>query len=115
MIEALAALSDSAGRMSAEPIAARRGLKEMAALLIAAHGLIAQISAARLDREAGGTGPDPMIRGWLLASLPGRRPLAEAEADAPAGPLVATALVVLKAAGNYKRAAEDAIEARPSA
>ena len=47
-----------------------------------------------------------MIRDWLLASLPGRRPLAEAEADAPAGPLVAAAVVVLKAARNYERVVE---------
>jgi hypothetical protein len=78
----------------------------MAALLIAAHGLIAQISASRLDRQAGGRAPDPAIRDWLLASLPGRRTLAEAEADAPAGPLVAAALGVLKAARNYERVAE---------
>ena len=54
MIEAIAALSDSAGRMSVEPVAARKGLEEMAALLIAAHGLIAQLSAARLDARSGG-------------------------------------------------------------
>ena len=42
VIEAIAALSDSAGRMSVEPMAARKGLEEMAALLMAAHGFIAQ-------------------------------------------------------------------------
>ena len=58
MIEALAALSDSAGRMSIEPTATRKGLDEMAALLIAAHGLVAELSAARLDARSGGPAAD---------------------------------------------------------
>ena len=39
VIEAIAALSNSAGRMSSEPMAARKGLDEMANLLIAAYSL----------------------------------------------------------------------------
>ncbi len=48
LIEAIAALSDSAARMGGEPAAAQRGLEELAAMLIAAHGVVAQLSAARL-------------------------------------------------------------------
>ena len=47
MIEAIAALSDWAARMGGEPAAAQRGLEELAAMLIAAHGVVAQLSAAR--------------------------------------------------------------------
>jgi uncharacterized membrane protein YccC len=58
MIEAIAALSDSAGRMGGEPQAVRRGLDEMARMLIAAYRLCAAISALRSDtrsrRRAGG-------------------------------------------------------------
>jgi hypothetical protein len=69
VIEAIAALSDSAGRMSVEPVAARRGLEEMAARLIAAHGLIAQLSAARLAAKTGTAEPDQAIRQWVLSRL----------------------------------------------
>ena len=70
MIEALAALSDSAGRMSIEPTATRKGLDEMAALLIASYGLVAQFSAARLDARLGvAPAPDSGARDWLQAQL----------------------------------------------
>ena len=69
MIEAIAALSDSAGRMSVEPVAARKGLEEMAALLMAAHGFIAELSAARLDIHSGGSAPDAEARVWLRQRL----------------------------------------------
>ena len=62
VIEAIAAVSDSAGRMSIEPIAARKGLEEMAALLIAAHGLVARLSAARLGARTGAPAPDEATR-----------------------------------------------------
>jgi uncharacterized membrane protein YccC len=103
VIEAIAALSDSAGRMSIEPMAARKGLEEMALLLIAAHGLVAQLSSARLAVQSGAPGPDPAIRDWLQASLgPGA-----AEADAPpAGPLAMAALAVAEAALTYERVAK---------
>ena len=88
VIEAIAALSDSAGRMSIEPMAARKGLDEMAIFLIAAHGLVAQLSAARLavrvrrlpariPRSATGPGPPcwPFRRGRAPpAPRPGRSP-----------------------------------------
>ena len=110
VIEAIAALSDSAGRMSIEPMAARRGLEEMAALLIAAHGFVAQLSAARLAVRAGAPGPDPAIRDWLQARLAGQSGGAEVVADAPAGPLAAAALVVTAAARNYERVAKSGAE-----
>ena len=103
VIEAMAALSDSAGRMSIEPMRARRGLDEMADLLIAAFSLVAQLSAARLAVQTGGRGPDPAIRDWLKALLVGP---SGAPAEAPAGPLAAAALAVTAAARNYERAAQ---------
>ena len=103
VIEAMAALSNSAGRMSIEPMRARKGLDEMADLLIAAFSLVAQLSAARLAVQTGGRGPDPAIRGWLKALLVGP---SGAPAEAPAGPLAAAALTVTAAARNYERAAQ---------
>jgi uncharacterized membrane protein YccC len=52
MIEALAALSDSAGRMGGEPQKFHRGLNEMADMLIAAYVLAAHISGLRFDLRA---------------------------------------------------------------
>ena len=52
LIEAIAALSDSAARMGGEPAAAQRGLEELATMLIAAHGVVAQLSAARIALQA---------------------------------------------------------------
>ena len=105
MIEALAALSDSAGRMSIEPTATRKGLDEMALLLIAAHGLVAQLSAARLDaRSAGAPAADEATRAWLQARL-APKPGA-AETTAPPGPLASAALAVVDAAERYRRAAQ---------
>ena len=72
MIEAIAALSDSAGRMSIEPMTARKGLDEMADLLIAAYSLVAQLSAARLAVQTGAPLPDPAISNWLQALLGGQ-------------------------------------------
>lgn len=104
VIEAIAALSDSAGRMSIEPMAARKGLDEMAALLIAAHGFVAQLSAVRLAIRAGAPGPDPAIRDWLRARLSNQSAAGVAGAP-PAGPLVAAALAVFTAARAYERVA----------
>ena len=101
VIEAIAALSDSAGRMSSEPMAARRGLDEMADLLIAAYSLVAQLSAARLAVQNGAPWPDPAIREWLAARLAGR-----SDAEAPAGALAASALAVTAAARTYERVAK---------
>ena len=104
LIEAIAALSDSAGRMSIEPMAARKGLEEMAALLIAAHGLVAQLSAARLAVRTGAPGPDPAIREWVQARL-ASEPDAD-DLDAPGGPLAVAVLGLTAAARNYRRVAE---------
>ncbi len=104
VIEAIAALSDSAGRMSIEPVAARKGLEEMAALLIAAHGLVAQLSAARLAARTGAPAPDEATREWVQARL-ASEPDAD-DLDAPRGPLAAAALGLTAAARNYRRVAK---------
>ena len=103
MIEALAALSDSAGRMSIEPTATRKGLDEMAALLIAAHGLVAQLSAARLDARSGAPAADEATRSWLQAQL--SQAAVAAEAGRPSGPLSSAALAVVDAAERFRTAA----------
>jgi uncharacterized membrane protein YccC len=103
VIEAMAALSDSAGRMSIEPMAARKGLDEMANLLIAAYGLVAELSAARLAVQTGAPPLDPVIHEWLQALLAGQSAAADA---APAGSLAATGFAVTSAARTYDRAAK---------
>jgi len=103
VIEAIAALSDSAGRMSIEPVAARKGLDEMANLLIAAYGLVAELSAARLAVRTGAPSPDPAINDWLQTLLAGRA--GAAPASAALGPVAAAAVEVTAAAGAYERAA----------
>jgi hypothetical protein len=107
VIEAMAALSDSAGRMSIEPMTARKGLDEMAAMLIAAYSFVAQLSAARLAVRIGGPGPDPAIRDWLQAFLAGGA--AGVVANPAAGPLAAAAIAVFTAARTYERAAKSDI------
>ena len=104
VIEAIAALSDSAGRMSSEPMAARKGLDEMANLLIAAYSLVAELSAARLAFQTGAPPPDPAICERLQALLAGQS--GAGASDAPAGPLAAAALAVTSAARNYERVAK---------
>ena len=107
MIEALAALSDSAGRMSIEPNATRRGLDEMAALLMAAQGLVAQLSAARLDAKLGlAPAPDDAARDWLQARLAPKAGDTPSDSPPPSGPLVDAALAVIEAAQRYQRAAQ---------
>jgi hypothetical protein len=92
--------------MSIEPMEARKGLEEMAALLIAAHGLVAQLSAARLAARSGAPGPDQGLREWLQARLAAPSDAPETVADAPAGPLAAAAIALTAAARNYQRVAE---------
>ncbi len=106
VIEAMAALSDSAGRMAIEPMTARRGLEEMADLLIRAYSLVAQLSAARLAALTGAPLPDPSIRDWLMALLGGASGATGPVAEPPPGPLVAAATAVTGAARNYERAAK---------
>jgi uncharacterized membrane protein YccC len=106
VIEAMAALTDSAGRMAIEPMTARRGLDEMADLLIRAYSLVAQLSAARLAAQTGAPLPDPAIRDWLTALLGAPSGATGSVAEAPAGPLAAAATAVTAAARNYERAAK---------
>jgi uncharacterized membrane protein YccC len=106
VIEAMAALSDSAGRMAIEPMTARRGLDEMADLLIIAYSLVAQLSAARLAAQTGAPLPDPAIRDWLMELLGGPSGGTGLAAEPPPGPLVAAATAVTAAARNYERAAK---------
>jgi len=105
VIEAMAALTDSAGRMAIEPMTARRGLDEMADLLIRAYSLVAQLSAARLAAQTGAPLPDPAIRDWLTALLSAPSGGAGSAAEPPTGPLAAAATAVTAAARNYERAA----------
>ena len=104
VIEAIAALSDSAGRMSSEPMAARKGLDEMANLLIAAYSLVAELSAARLAVQTGAPPLNPAIHERVQGLLAGQS--GAAASDAPAGPLAAAALAVTSAARNYERVAK---------
>ena len=106
VIEAMAALSDSAGRMAIEPMTARKGLDEMAGLLIRAYSLVAQLSAARLATRAGAPLPDLAISNWLQALLVGPSDGADIVPEPPAGPLAAAAMAVTAAARKYERAAK---------
>ena len=110
VIEAMAALSDSAGRMAIEPMTARKGLDEMAELLIRAYSLVAQLSAARLATQTGAPLPDLAISNWLQALLVGESDRSGVVTEPPAGPLAAAAIAVTTAARKYERAAKsDAI------
>jgi uncharacterized membrane protein YccC len=106
VIEAMAALSDSAGRMAIEPMTARKGLDEMAELLIRAYSLVAQLSAARLATQTGAPLPDLAISNWLRALLVGESDWAGLVTEPPAGPLAAAAVAVTTAARKYERAAK---------
>jgi uncharacterized membrane protein YccC len=106
VIEAMAALSDSAGRMAIEPMTARKGLDEMAELLIRAYSLVAQLSAARLATQTGVPLPDPTISNWLQARLVGESDQVGVVTESPAGPLAAAAMAVTAAARKYERAAK---------
>jgi uncharacterized membrane protein YccC len=106
VIEAMAALSDSAGRMAIEPMRARKGLDEMAELLIRAYSLVAQLSAARLATQTGIPLPDLAISNWLQGHLAGLSDAADAVTEPPAGPLAAAALAVTTAARKYESAAK---------
>ena len=112
VIEAMAALSDSAGRMAIEPMTARKGLDEMADLLIRAYSLVAQLSAARLAAQTGVPLPDLAVSNWLQALLVGQSGAVVTEP--PAGPLAAAAMAVTTAARKYERAAKSGIFAGSS-
>ncbi|HLW90968.1 MAG TPA: FUSC family membrane protein [Roseiarcus sp.] len=124
MIEGLAALSDSAGRMSSEPQAVRRGLNEMADMLIAGYVLAANISATRFKTRCPGEADDRDLlatrlaaaRDWLTTLLSSDKP---PDLDGPAlvtGPpreeltreflnLRKAAVALITAASAYRRAA----------
>src|ERR1700691_3333466 len=107
VIEAMAALPDSAGRMAIEPMTARKGLDEMAELLIRAYSLVAQLSAARLATQTGAPLPDLVISNWLRALLIGESDRAGGVVtEPPTGPLAAAAVAVTTAARKYERAAK---------
>jgi uncharacterized membrane protein YccC len=109
VIEAMAALSDSAGRMAIEPMTARKGLDEMADLLIRAYSLVAQLSAARLATQTGAPLPDVAISNWLQTLLVGSSDRAAMVTEPPAGPLAVAAMAVTTAARQYERAAQSDI------
>jgi uncharacterized membrane protein YccC len=113
IIEAIAALSDSAARMGGEPHTRRRGLDEMATMLIAAGELTAKISANRLALREAAAGPqrDAVVeevrsaRVALLGKLGEGEP--DAQAQGPAStPLLAAAATLLAAAEDYRQASE---------
>lgn len=128
IIESLAALSDSAGRMGGEPQAVRRGLGELADMLIAGYVLAANVSAARfMARDKRGAADYESVarhldatRQWLTGLLSG--PNATPDLQGPAlvtGPpnealggeflrLRKAALALVMAAGAYRRAAAEA-------
>ena len=114
VIEAIAALSDSAARMGGEPRAAQRGLDEMAAMLIAAHVVVAHLSATRLAlRAARGEDADKaraeaQAAGvWLAERLAAKaevEPESEIAAGSPSASLKNATLALLAAAREYRRA-----------
>jgi uncharacterized membrane protein YccC len=106
VIEAMAALSDSAGRMAIEPMTARKGLDEMADLLMRAYSLVAQLSATRLAAQAGAPLPDGGLRDRLMALLVGQWDPTDAAAAFTAGPLATAAIAVARTARNYERASK---------
>jgi uncharacterized membrane protein YccC len=117
LIEAVAALSDSAARMGGEPQNARRGLEEMTAMLIAASVFASHLSAARLDlRHPGGeaealTQDDAeRTRLWLLDRLAtGADEASRLEPPNFEGPLSrlrAAALRLIEAARAYEQASQ---------
>jgi uncharacterized membrane protein YccC len=114
LIEAIAALSDSAARMGGEPAAAQRGLDELTAMLIAAHGVVAQLSAARIALNAAdpaaadqGRVEAAAARRWLSAELAKSGAADEAAIDraAPSAALKRATRRLVAAAEAYRRAA----------
>ena len=113
LVEAIAAISDSASRMGGEPRATRRGLEEMASMLIAAYVVVANLSAMRLAlRVSEGEGATQAraeadsARGWMAATLAtsgASEPKSEdAGAEMPA--IEKATLTLLAAARTYRQA-----------
>jgi len=114
LIEAIAALSDSAARMGGEPEAAQRGLEELAAMLIAAHGVVAQLSAARIALRAADPAEADQARveaaaalRWLNGELAAGGEAGEAAIDgaAPFSALKRATRRLTGAAEAYRKAA----------
>ncbi len=112
IIEAVAALSDSAARMGGEPRSAQRGLEEMTTMLIAASVYVAHLSAARLDLHEPDVAPQRLERAqsalqWLNARLaPGADETTGAFAvDAPFPRLRAATNDLIAAARAFEEAA----------
>ena len=114
LIEAIAALSDSAARMGGEPEAAQRGLEELAAMLIAAHGVVAQLSAARIALRAADPAEADQARveaaaalRWLSGELAAGGAAGEAAIDgaAPFSALKRATRRLTAAAEAYRKAA----------
>jgi uncharacterized membrane protein YccC len=117
MIEAVAALSDSATRMGGEPQPARHGLDEMTTMLISATVFAGHLSAARLDLRH----PDPdasaptwneaeATREWLVSKLASgaaeEEDLEASNFEGPFSRLRAAAIGLINAARAYERAAK---------
>jgi uncharacterized membrane protein YccC len=115
LIEAVAALSDSAARMGGEPVAARRGLEEMSAMLIATSVFIAHVSAARLDLQEADpvAAPDSVrkavaeTRVWLAQRSQAKGAVPPA-ADAPLPRLRRASESLVAAAHEFAQAARSA-------
>ena len=110
-IEAVAALSDSAARMGGEPVAARRGLEEMSAMLISTSVFVAHVSATRLDLRQANQAAAPerltdvdATRKWLARRLasPTAGPVG---ANAPLPRLRRSAEILIAAANAFSQAA----------
>ena len=114
LIEAIAALSDSAARMGGEPEAAQRGLEELTAMLIAAHQVVAQLSAARIALQTAAPAEADQARveaaaaqRWLSDELATGGAAAEAPIDraAPFSALKRATRRLTAAAEVYRKAA----------
>jgi hypothetical protein len=100
--------------MGGEPRAAQRGLEEMAAMLIAAHAVVAHLSAMRLALRAAGGDSDEAeaeakaARVWIarrLAANADAGPASEDGDDLVPTPLKNATLALLATAKEYRRAA----------
>jgi uncharacterized membrane protein YccC len=113
LIEAIAALADSAERMGGEPRAAQRGLNELPPMLIAAHVVIAHLAAMRLALHiadpaatADAQAEAEAARTWLRGALAGGPEATSAIApDAQAAALKNAVRRLIAAADAYRRAA----------
>jgi hypothetical protein len=111
LIEAVAAMSDSAARMGGEPVSARRGLEEMTTMLIAVSVFVAHVSAVRLDlKKANEPAPPERLsdieatRKWLANRLVSSAP-APVSPNAPLPRTRRSAEALIAAANAFAAAA----------